>query len=117
MHLAAIAPPQRLQGQASQVGNFALSWEKGRFSSRASLNYHDEYVFEIGEEPEEDLYLDDQLQLDFTSTFRFSSRWSLTLQLNNLSDEPYRVYEGRVDRPIQEEYYGWWGTLGLKFDL
>ncbi len=45
---------------------------------RGSLNYHDEYVFEIGEEPEEDLYLDEQLQLDFTATFRFSPRWSVS---------------------------------------
>jgi TonB-dependent receptor len=108
---------QRLQGQASQVGNFALSYETGRFSGRASLNYHDEYVFEIGEEPEEDLFLDEQLQLDFSATFRFTDRWSVSLNLNNLTDEPYRVYEGSPDRPIQEEIYGWWGTIGLKFDM
>jgi TonB-dependent receptor len=108
---------QRLQGQASQVGNLALSYERGRFSGRASLNYHDEYVFEIGEDPEEDLYLDEQLQLDFSATFRFSEMWSLSLNLNNLTDEPYRVYEGSPDRPIQEEIYSWWGTIGLKFDL
>jgi TonB-dependent receptor len=107
----------RLQGQAEQVGNLALSFERGRFSIRGSLNYHDEYVFEIGEEAAEDLFLDEQLQLDFTTTFRFNDRFSLALQLNNLTDEPYRVYEGSSDRPIQEEYYGWWGTLGLKFDL
>ena len=107
----------RLQGQAEQVGNLALSFERGPFSIRGSLNYHDEYVFEIGEEPAEDLYLDEQLQLDLTAMFRFNEQFSLSLQLNNLTDEPYRVYEGSVDRPIQEEIYGWWGTLGLKFDL
>ena len=90
---------------------------RGRFSSRASLNYHDEYVFEIGEEPEEDLFLDEQLQLDFSATFRFTDRWSVSLNLNNLTDEPYRVYEGSPNRPIQEEIYGWWGTIGLKFDM
>jgi TonB-dependent receptor len=109
--------PERLQGQAQEVGNLALSYERGRFSGRVSLNYHDEYVFEIGEEPEEDLYLDEQLQLDFSATFRINEMFSLALQLNNLTDEPYRVYEGAEDRPIQEEIYGWWGTIGLKFDL
>ena len=48
---------------------------------------------------------------------RLNSRFSLSLQLNNLDDEPFRVYEGSPDRPVQEEYYGWWGTVGVKFDL
>jgi len=39
------------------------------------------------------------------------------LELINLTDEPYRVFEGTEDRPRQEEYYGWWGTLGVRFDL
>jgi TonB-dependent receptor len=108
---------ERLQGQAEQVGNFALSFERGRLSLRGSLNYHDEYLFEVAEESAEDLWLDEQLQLDASATFRFDDRWSLSLQLNNLTDEPYRVYEGVSNRPIQEEYYGWWGTLGVKFDL
>lgn len=107
----------RLQGQAEQVGNFALSYERGRFSGRASLNYHDEYVFEIGDEPAEDLYLDEQLQLDLSATVRLNDRFSVSLSLNNLTDEPYRVYEGTPNRTVQEEIYGWWGTLGLKFDM
>ena len=56
-------------------------------------------------------------QLDFSATWRFSDMWSLSLNLNNLTDEPYRVYEGSPNRPIQEEIYGWWGTIGLKFDM
>ncbi len=39
------------------------------------------------------------------------------LELVNVGDEPLRRYEGSKDRPIQEEVYGWWGTVGLKWDL
>lgn len=109
--------PARLQGQSEQVGNFALSYERGRVSAQASLNYHDEFLLEIGDEPAADLYIDEQLQLDVSGTFRLDERFSISLSLNNLTDEPYRVYEGVQDRPIQEEYYSWWGTLGLKLDL
>ena len=38
------------------------------------------------------------------------------LELVNLTDEPYRVYEGVSDRTRQEELYGWWGTFGFRWD-
>ena len=35
----------------------------------------------------------------------------------NITDEPFTVYEGTVDRIRQQEYYSWWATLGVRFDL
>ena len=61
--------------------------------------------------------IDEHLQIDFSASLVLTDKLSLSLQLMNLGDEPYRVYEGRADRPIQEEYYGSWGVLGLKFNL
>ena len=107
----------RLQGQAETTGNFAVSLERGRFSGRASVNHNSGYILEIGEEAAEDIWIDKHLQLDLSASFRLTGAVSLSLQLMNLTDEPYRVYEGRSDRPIQEEYYGSWGTLGVKINL
>lgn len=107
----------RLQGQAEQTGNLALSLERGRFSGRISANHNSGYILEIGEEAAEDIVIDEHLQFDFSASLRLTNMLSLSLQLMNLGDEPYRVYEGRSDRPIQEEYYGSWGTLGLKINL
>ena len=39
------------------------------------------------------------------------------LEAINITDEPYTTYEGVADRIIQQEYYGWWATLGVRFDL
>jgi TonB-dependent receptor len=108
---------ERLQGQAETTGNFAISLERGRFSGRVSVNHNSGYLFEIGEEPEEDLFIDKHLQFDLGASFRLTNSLSLNLQLLNLTDEPYRVYQGSPNRPIQEEYYGSWGTLGLKLNL
>jgi len=108
---------ERLQGQAEQTGNFALSLERGRFSGRVSLNYNSGYLLEVGDEAAEDLWLDDHLQVDLSANLRLTGILSLSLQVMNLSDEPYRVYEGVPNRPVQEEYYGSWGTLGLKINL
>jgi TonB-dependent receptor len=107
----------RLQGQAETTGNLALALERGRFSGRVSLNHNSEYLFEVGEEEAEDLYVDKHLQLDLSMNLRLTDTLSLSLQLLNLTDEPFRVYQATPDRPIQEEYYGSWGTLGLKFNL
>lgn len=107
----------RLQGQAEQTGNLALSLERGRFSGRISANRNSGYILEIGEEAAEDLWIDKHLQFDFSASLRLTDRLSLALQLMNLGDEPYRVYQGTRNRPVQEELYGSWGTLGLKFNL
>lgn len=107
----------RLQGQAEQTGNLALSLERGRFSGRVSANRNSGYILEIGDESAEDLWIDEHLQIDFSASVRLTDRLSLSLQLMNLGDEPYRVYEGTSDRPVQEEIYGSWGTLGLKINM
>ncbi len=108
-------PSTRLQGQADLLGNLAVSYEKGGFSGRLSLNYHDDYILEIGDDPSEDMFVDEHTQLDFSASQRINDRFRLYLELINLTDEPFRVFEGTPDRPIQEEIYSWWGTIGLKF--
>jgi TonB-dependent receptor len=107
----------RLQGQAEHTGNIALVYEKYGLSLRLSYNYNGKSILEIGGEAAEDLWVDDHAQIDFLGRFQLTNRFSLVLELVNLTDEPYRVFEGTPDRPRQEEYYSWWGVLGVRFDL
>jgi TonB-dependent receptor len=110
-------PNSQMQGQAADVGNLALTYEKGGFTGRLSWNYNSEYILLVGGEPAEDQWLDEHLQLDFLARQQISEKMSIFLELVNLGDEPYRVYEGTVDRPRQEEYYSWWATIGIRFSL
>ena len=110
-------PNSQMQGQAADVGNLALTYEKGGFTGRLSWNYNSEYILLVGGEAAEDQWLDEHLQLDFLARMQINEKMSIFLELVNLGDEPYRVYEGTVDRPRQEEYYSWWGTIGLRFSL
>jgi TonB-dependent receptor len=107
----------RLPGQSEHVGNLALSLEAGGFSGRIALNYNGSSLFAVGEDPATDQYVDDHLQLDFSAQQRLGKNVSLYLEAVNLTDEPYRVYEGTSDRPLQEEYYMWWGTIGVKLNF
>jgi TonB-dependent receptor len=103
-----------LPGQSEHVGNFALSYEKGRFSGQVSLNFHGKYISEVGGDAAEDVYYDDHYQVDLSASVLLGESLRLVLELNNLTDEPLRYYEGSSNRPIQEEYYSWWGTLGVR---
>lgn len=107
----------RLPGQAESVGNFALAYEKSGFSARLSFNYNGEFLSEIGEEAGEDLFVEERLQIDFAASWQVAARWRLFLELVNLGDEPYKVFQGTPDRPIQVEEYSYWATLGMKLDF
>jgi len=107
----------RFPGQAETVYNFSLNYERAGFSGRISLNYHSEYLEAVGGGPDEDIWIDEHFQVDFAASQRITDSLRVYLELINLNDEPFRVYQGTTDRPIQEEFYSWWGTIGLKWDF
>ncbi len=107
----------KLQGQSSSIGNLALIYEKYGFSGRLSFNHHGKYILEVGGGPEEDLWVDDHFQIDFTARQRLTDKINIFLEFINIGDEPFRVFEGTSDRTRQEEYYSWWAVLGVRFNL
>lgn len=106
-----------LPGQAQHVGNVALSYEKYGFSGRVALNFAGEFISEVGGEPAEDIYYDKHVQLDISLSQRITNQIQVFAELINLTDEPLRYYQGTTDFPIAQEFYSWWGHLGVRFDL
>jgi outer membrane receptor protein involved in Fe transport len=72
---------------------------------------------EVAEEAAEDIWLDEHMQIDFRARYQLTEQWSLFLEMVNLTNEPYTVYEGVTDRIRQQELYGWWGTFGFRWDI
>jgi TonB-dependent receptor len=105
-----------LPGQSEETGNLALIYERGGFSLRLSGNLHGKYIDEIGDEPAEDIWVDDHFQVDMTASYR-RDNWRVFLELVNLNDEPLVLYEGTEATPIQFEEYSFWGRLGFKYDF
>jgi TonB-dependent receptor len=103
-------------GQADHVLNAALSYEKGRFSSQVSANFQDAFILEIGESAEQDLFVAKHLQFDLSASYRFTSALALFLEVVNLTNEPYEVFQGDEARPIQREFYETWGRVGFRFN-
>jgi TonB-dependent receptor len=109
--------PTFLPGQSEHVGNLAVSYEKYGITARLSFNFNGKNIIEVGEEAAEDLWVDDHSQLDFLFRYQFTPRFSVVFEGINITDEPYTIFEGVEDRIRQQEYYGWWATLGVRFDL
>lgn len=109
--------PGTLPGQSEHVGNVALVFEKYGISTRLSYNFNGKNILEVGGDPEEDLWVDDHAQVDFLFRVQVSKNFSIFLEAVNITDEPYTVFEGTADRIRQQEYYDWWATIGVRFDL
>ena len=106
-----------LPGQAENVANFAVSYDKYGFSGRVSMNYHGEFIDAVGISSDFDEYYDNHIQWDFSASQKLNDKWKIYADLVNIGDEPLRYYVGNSSRPRQQEYYSWWGHFGVKFEL
>jgi len=106
-----------LPGQSEHIGNLAIAFEKYGITTRLSYNFNGKKLIEVGGDPEEDIWVDDHSQLDFMFRVQASKKFSIIFEVINITDEPYTAYENTPDRIRQQEYYDWWATLGVRFDL
>jgi TonB-dependent receptor len=106
-----------LPGQSSHLGNVALSYEKVGFSARSSWNFHGKYVDAVGDAAVRDVYYDDHVQWDLSLSQQVLRRARVFVDMLNLTNAPLRYFEGTTNRPIQEEYYRWWATFGVKVNF
>jgi len=106
-----------LAGQAASMANLALSYEQAGFSGRLSMNYHGNYLSELGENEDEDIYYDNHIQWDFSASQKLFGGLQVYAQAINLNNSSLRYYMGETSRPIQRESYSWWINAGIKFAL
>jgi TonB-dependent receptor len=107
-----------LPSQASDMGNASLAYQRRGFSSRLSINFQGKLPLAIGATAADDNWLDNRLQIDFSASQRLGKHVRLFIDLLNLGNEPYRVYQGTTpDRAIQEERYRIWAITGVKVDF
>ncbi len=85
-------------------------------SLRIAAAYRDEYLDELGGDPDENRYVKSHLQWDFTAKYRITPRVQLLLEVVNLQDEPYTAIQRgpRGDRLLQYKEYSWTAMAGAK---
>jgi TonB-dependent receptor len=106
-----------LPGTANNMFNGSLSFEKNKLNLRASINYASDYVDEVGESAFDDRYYDKQTFVDVNGSFKFTPKARLFVEVNNLTNQPLRYYQGVSSQMMQEEFYNVRMNFGLKFDL
>ncbi|WP_405330432.1 TonB-dependent receptor [Leeuwenhoekiella sp. LLG6367-2.1] len=106
-----------LPGSSPNMFNASLSYGDKWFNARLSSNYADAYIDELGGDAFEDRFYDEQFFLDFNATVFLSKNLQVYANLNNITNQPLRYYQGDKDRTMQMEYYSTRLTFGVKYDL
>lgn len=107
----------RLPGQATNVGNLALAFESNKLVLRLAANFNGKYLSELGGNADEDRYINDRMQLDFSSSYAINKNFRLFVEAMNITNQPFEAYMGSGKIFVQREFYSWWARVGLKFDL
>ncbi|MEZ4801412.1 MAG: TonB-dependent receptor [Gelidibacter sp.] len=106
-----------LPATAPNLFNASLGYATKKMSFRLSSNYSDAYVDEIGGRAFEDRYYDEQFFLDFNASINITNNLRIYVDVNNITNQPLRYYQGVSSRTAQLEYYQTRLTFGLKYDL
>ena len=104
-----------LPGQSDNVLNASLSYEIGKFSTRLSANFHGKYLYEVGEDVDEDVYIDSRTQVDFAANYRVTNNISVYANGINLTNAPDRFYTGSEDHQVQRELYSFAVSGGVQY--
>lgn len=106
-----------LPNTAPNMFNGSLGYADKKISARLSANFSDSYIDEIGGNDFEDRNYDTQMFLDLNATFQINKNLSVYADLNNITNQPLRYFQGVKERTQQIEFYGQRFSLGLKYDL
>jgi TonB-dependent receptor len=103
--------------QADRLYNFTLYYDNSFFAARIAANYKGEYIEEHGSNTQSDSYYGDNISVDFTTSYQLNENALVYLELNNLTNEPLKYYAGNERRPLQVEYYGVRGMVGINYQF
>jgi TonB-dependent receptor len=106
-----------LPGQAANVANLVVSYEKFGFSGRYSIGYNGKFVEAVGIDAQRDRIYKEHMQMDFSASQDLVYGLQVYFEWINLNKEPMIYYQGDESHPLQQEWYSWWMHFGLKFKI
>jgi TonB-dependent receptor len=106
-----------LQGTAPHMFNGSLSYDSKWFTARIAANYAAAYLDAVGTSSFNDVFYDQQFFLDANFTFILKKDFRIFGEMNNLTNQPLRYYQGSKERTFQLEYYRARYNFGVKFDV
>ena len=103
--------------QADQLYNASLFFDNNEFAVRIAVNHKGEYIQEHGDSKKEDNFYGDNTSVDLSASYSPNDQLMVYLEANNLTNEPLKYYQGSKGRPLQTEYYGARGSMGVKYSF
>ncbi len=105
-----------LPGQAQHTANLALFYDSKRFFVRVTANFQDDFLYQLGADPDLDEYYASAFRIDLTTNYKLNKHFTFFADALNLTNTPLRYYLGNEDRTQKQEFYSWWGRIGVKLN-
>jgi TonB-dependent receptor len=93
-------------GQAPSTGNLSFAYETSKLTARFSQSIADQYIVEVGEDEDEDIYYDPANRLDFSLSYNVNNKLTLFADVLNITNVPHVYFMGDASRPVEKEVYG-----------
>lgn len=108
-----------LPNQSKHLFNAILFYERNGIMVRIAGNYRGASVETINQQLGPDYYIwtAPNFTIDASATYSISSRIKAFVELNNLSNEPIKMYMGDSRRTTSSEWYGRRGQAGIRWDI
>ena len=104
-----------MPGQANDIVNISLGYEKGPFSGRISMIYQGAALQTIGTRKELDGYTNAFTRWDFTAQYELIKNLDFIINLNNITNKSEGAFLGSEMFPTSEEYFGMTANAGIKY--
>ena len=102
-------------GQAPATGNLSFAYETNKLTARFSQSIADQYIVEVGEDADEDIYYDPANRLDFSMSYNINSKLTLFADILNITNVPHVYFMGDASKPVEKEVYGATMKIGTSY--
>lgn len=109
-----------LPNQSKHLFNAILFYERNGVMVRIAGNYRGTSVETINQQagPNTYIHMAANFTIDASATYSINSRLKTFIELNNLSNEPVKMYMGNDARRLtSSEWYGRRGQAGIRWDI
>jgi TonB-dependent receptor len=100
--------------QSHDLGNVSIFYEKYGLTARLAFNYRSAFSDVVGNSAATDSYWDSQGQLDLHVGYQVTPSYTIYFDAANLTDSPWRHYQGDKDFLVERERYGSTYRIGVQ---
>jgi len=102
-------------GQAASTGNLSFAYETSKLTARFSQSIADQYIVEVGEDKDEDIFYDPANRLDLSLSYNLNSKLALFADILNITNVPHVYFMGDASKPVEKEVYGSTIKIGTNY--